>query len=467
MSRSIFNALCGATLGLLASGMVGAEAVAAGLDDAMAALASDLRARLSSHQRVDAPTPPGNDHLAPTLPSSFTAQPEGCGAIRLSWQPAVDRGEARLAGYEIYRGGMLRFSAGPSDRALVEEGLSASTDYEYEITAVDRAGNRSARVATSATSHACFDEGPVAQVVASATLGSGFSARGVSVDSDRGLAVLVGTGPSSWLEVVDSSDPGAPRPIGHRAAPLGNGLDVALAGTQALALVYTADAEAVELIVVELAEPRSPAISARLVLPGRFGSGAIDVVGTTAYVGGSESGLHLVDFADPRRPVLTATLPSATWAVDVETVAGTVYVLSERALKIYDASIPGAPELVFERHSFIGATDVAATDEFLYVIDSGNIITYELGDPQSPGFLGFDFFAAHSLAAVGQTIFATFRGTVGDGGRVFVLDASEPSELEQMGALETPGQTAVIEASGAMLYVSDYESLLDLVDSGL
>lgn len=84
------------------------------------------------------------DVEAPTV-TGLSAQPTGCYAARLSWQPA----EAQdLSHYNVYCSTSAdvqpvqeRLIASPSATSYVDWGLQAGTEYHYVVTAVDRTGN--------------------------------------------------------------------------------------------------------------------------------------------------------------------------------------------------------------------------------------------------------------------------------------------------------------------------------------
>ncbi|MGI3785443.1 MAG: fibronectin type III domain-containing protein, partial [Janthinobacterium lividum] len=90
------------------------------------------------------------DSTAPSVPASVAAAKEGTGA-RLTWTASP---EADVAGYNVYRAtGSGSFSKISSDlvtsATYLDAGLTVGTTYSYQLGAVDRAGNESARSATA------------------------------------------------------------------------------------------------------------------------------------------------------------------------------------------------------------------------------------------------------------------------------------------------------------------------------
>ncbi|MFH0901204.1 MAG: hypothetical protein V2A73_11310, partial [Pseudomonadota bacterium] len=104
----------------------------------------------------EAPGPP--DTTAPAVPSGLAVAAPSCSQASLSWNPSTDTGGSGLRGYNVYRNGAyLRQVAAPATSAS-DSGLAASTSYSYAISAVDNAGNESARsAAVSVTTPACPD----------------------------------------------------------------------------------------------------------------------------------------------------------------------------------------------------------------------------------------------------------------------------------------------------------------------
>jgi fibronectin type 3 domain-containing protein len=98
------------------------------------------------------------DTTAPNVPTGLAANPTDENDIQLSWTAPTDpagvgQNVSGVASYQIFRGGTL-LSTSPTT-AFLDSGLTAGTAYSYQITAVDGAGNVSAKttavVATTPT----------------------------------------------------------------------------------------------------------------------------------------------------------------------------------------------------------------------------------------------------------------------------------------------------------------------------
>jgi len=120
-----------------------------------AVLAVDNAGNASMSASASGTTPACVDGTAPSAPTGLTVAAASCSQINLSWAASTDTGGSGLSGYYIYRGGVfLKQVAGTSTS---DASLAASTSYSYAVSAVDNAGNESARTTGSATTPACAD----------------------------------------------------------------------------------------------------------------------------------------------------------------------------------------------------------------------------------------------------------------------------------------------------------------------
>jgi chitodextrinase len=86
-----------------------------------------------------APSTP--DTTAPTVPANLVATAQTASQISLSWDASTDN--VAVTGYNIYRGGVK--IAQVVSPGFNDSGLTASTLYNYKVSAVDAAGNESAQ----------------------------------------------------------------------------------------------------------------------------------------------------------------------------------------------------------------------------------------------------------------------------------------------------------------------------------
>jgi chitodextrinase len=81
------------------------------------------------------------DTQAPTVPQSLTASNVTANSVTLAWTASTDSGGSGLAGYRVFRDGVLRATV--TSPAYTDSGLAASVNYKYTIAAFDTAGNQS------------------------------------------------------------------------------------------------------------------------------------------------------------------------------------------------------------------------------------------------------------------------------------------------------------------------------------
>lgn len=97
--------------------------------------------------------PPPEDTEAPTVPQNLVATAAGTSQIDLSWDASTDN--VGVDHYSIYRDGGFLIDVTTTSHS--DTGLTASTTYSYEVSAVDAAGNESAK---SAPAQATTDDEP-------------------------------------------------------------------------------------------------------------------------------------------------------------------------------------------------------------------------------------------------------------------------------------------------------------------
>ncbi len=89
------------------------------------------------------------DSVAPSIPTGLKAVPSSSSSITLSWGASTDpTGGSGLKGYGIYRNGALLKTTTGTAVTYLDSGLTATTAYSYAVSAVDMAGNESAKSAS-------------------------------------------------------------------------------------------------------------------------------------------------------------------------------------------------------------------------------------------------------------------------------------------------------------------------------
>jgi chitodextrinase len=97
----------------------------------------------------------GCDSTPPSVPTAFTLSPVACTRIDLSWSASTDSGGSGLRGYNLFRDGhFLKFVLAPAT-STSDTGLTPSTLYGYQLSAVDNAGNSSPQTSAVTSTPAC------------------------------------------------------------------------------------------------------------------------------------------------------------------------------------------------------------------------------------------------------------------------------------------------------------------------
>ena len=85
----------------------------------------------------------GSDTEAPSVPTALTASVPSPGQVALAWSASTDN--VGVVGYRVYRNGSITPLATSATTSFSDATVSQLTTYTYEVTAVDAAGNESAR----------------------------------------------------------------------------------------------------------------------------------------------------------------------------------------------------------------------------------------------------------------------------------------------------------------------------------
>jgi hypothetical protein len=96
---------------------------------------------------VTTPASQGADTTPPSTPGTPTATAAGPTRVDLSWPASTDN--VGVTSYRVYRNGSTTPLANPTTTSYADTTVAASTTYTYAVTAVDAAGNESARSASA------------------------------------------------------------------------------------------------------------------------------------------------------------------------------------------------------------------------------------------------------------------------------------------------------------------------------
>jgi len=157
----------------------------------------------------------------------------------------------------------------------------------------------------------------------------------VAVDAGRAYVVRAGA-----LDVVDVSDPGGPRLLG--GFDLDAGSDVLVADAHAY-IWDSARAQPPSLRILDVGDPAAIAEAGRINLP--VERAAVDGGFAFLATDSPSARLQVVDVRDPRQPALLASADLPTGDVNALAVAaGRAYVVTNQSrLRVFDVAEPAAP----------------------------------------------------------------------------------------------------------------------------
>jgi hypothetical protein len=265
------------------------------------------------------------------------------------------------------------------------------------------------------------------------TLGSsyGVAAAGNTVyvaDRDRGL------------QIVDITLPASPQFLAQ-VETAGNAVDVAVAGSHA----YVAEAVFSDYSDKSI----SPSLFANAVFP-KANSTAI--AGHISEKAGRYSSLQIIDVSVPSMPVVTGTVETPGFALDVEVVGSFSYVADFTAFLVIDTSDPAAPTIVGSLETPGRARDLAISGNHAFVADIAGLQVIDISTPSAPQLVGSLSTpgAAYGVAVSGNTAYVA---DVDFG--LHVVDVTNPGSPLLSGTAYTPGGAYDVEVIGNFAYVSD------------
>jgi hypothetical protein len=259
------------------------------------------------------------------------------------------------------------------------------------------------------------------------------------------------------LKILDLADARHPKPIAD--LHIGGGFAVALAGN--LALVAAGDRG---LAVVDVTDPKAPALTGLLDTPGQARDVAVD--GAVAYVADGTGGVLAVDIAKPAAPKIVGAWDSPGEANGLALNGKTLFVADGSAgLAIVDISTPASPKPVGALDTDGTAESVALAGTWAYVADgAGGIKVVDAALPSGPrqtASLTASGYA-HSVSASGKRLAV---GCLYDGG-FQILDITDPAAPVVLSTnkytMYNEGWRVVLEGNAAI--VIDYFSGIFFVD---
>ena len=194
-------------------------------------------------------------------------------------------------------------------------------------------------------------------------------------------------------------------------------------------------------------------------------STGIDLVGTTAYMVSSVSGLEIVDISNSKTPVLLGSYSGSPISSPSSVhVAGSIaYVTAGyQGLHLFDVSNPASPELVGSYDTDEEAGSVIVQNNFAFIANGlGGLLILDVVDPQNPIFAGsYDMPGYTNDVAISNGI--AFVSARSSSDHVHFVDISDPSNPFLVSTYDQIGAANRISVIDDVLYIGSY--VLEIVD---
>lgn len=285
---------------------------------------------------------------------------------------------------------------------------------------------------------------------------TGTEVRGAITDVavDGTYAYLTG----AELEVVDVSDPTAPRRVNPSDPEWNMSISNLTFGIEVVGrTAYISTMIPARLEIVDLRTPERPRRIGNHELPGIFSR--VAVAGRTVFVPVPGSGLISVDTTFQERPRSLGVFDHSFFAKDIAGSGdiGVIGGMDPDGLTIVDLTQPTDPAAIAPPALAEEANDVVTSGSLAYVAASaGGLRVIDLADPEVPIEIGRiePPETANSLALAGHTVFM-----VDTRGRLWTVDVSDPSAPSTCGrfpvAFNAQGSAIDVAVAGNRAYVAN------------
>jgi hypothetical protein len=272
--------------------------------------------------------------------------------------------------------------------------------------------------------------------------------------SDAEDVVVVGgyayVADSYWgLRVVDVSVPSLPVEVGFSETAYGQGLEQALEVAVVENYAYLAKSLA-GLRVVDVSNPANPMEVGSYETPNS--ARTVALAGQYAYVGAGE--LSILDVSDPSNPALAGT--SDVYPVDIAIDGDYAYV-SDNGLWVLDITDPVSPtkrgHYLAPWHETTWALAVSGHNVYLcegHPSGSGRLRVIDVSDPDYPTAVG-----SYELLRTPTDVAVTEDYVYVTSGGLWVLDVVEPTQPAYVGFYQTPWDARGVAVDGGQVYLAN------------
>ena len=241
----------------------------------------------------------------------------------------------------------------------------------------------------------------------------------------------------------------------------GSALRVHVEGNLAFVIDY-GESTSHGLIIVNVSNPVQPEIL------GEYHAGglpfAIESVDEIVYIADQEEGLRIIDISDPTHPTEIEGYVGSGMAFDLEIVGDLLFLADyEYGMVILNISTPNNP--VFVSNYGPDCVHLEIEESIAYIAGHGRLRTINVTDPHHPTLLGQTIDSSSTLwdpSVSNGTIYLANHS--GDDGELLIFDASDPSNIEEIGEFDSEGTFQSFYVQDSHIYAVDFESGLYLLD---
>jgi hypothetical protein len=258
------------------------------------------------------------------------------------------------------------------------------------------------------------------------------------------------------MTVFDLSDPSQPRLIGY--CDTGDwATAIALSGSYAYIGTSSYIGANYRMYVVDIADPAQPVLLGDCELPMPIRRLAAE--GTNVYAADG-SGVQIVSAADPAQPVVVGTWPAPPLnpVGDVAVSGAYAYVtVGSHGLHVIDVSNPA--DLVEVGHLDGGFGSIALAEPYAYVTRGGRLAVIDVSDPRAP----VELSASSQLLQTQDVAVSGHYAYIGTSTGMYVYDVADPAAPVEAGMCEIYPQVERVAASGNLVCVAGWD--LTIVDA--
>ena len=216
------------------------------------------------------------------------------------------------------------------------------------------------------------------------------------------------------------------------------------------------------LVIVNISNPSQPEI-----LSTYHDGGlpfALESVDEIVYIADQFEGLRIINISDPTHPTEIEGYVGSGMAFDLEIVGNLLFMADyEYGMVILNISTPSNP--VFVSNYGPDCVHLDIEENIAYIAGHERLRTINVTDPHHPTLLDQTIESSSTLwdpSVSNGTIYLANHS--GDDGELLIFDASNPSNIEEIGEFDSEGTFQSFYVQDSLLYAVDFETGLYLLD---